>query len=83
MPPRPEYGTDGRPIAVFANHYRISGIPDIKVYQYALVIPTKDGDQPTKGLATAVWESAELKSALGDYYPNLIFNGSVISRQNL
>jgi hypothetical protein len=80
LPPRPEYGSEGREIKVFTNHYRLSGIPDIKVYQYALVIPTKDGDQPPKGLAGAIWESAEVKAALGRHYANLIFNGLIPSR---
>jgi hypothetical protein len=53
----------------------------MKVYQYALVVPTKDGGAPTKGLATAVWESPQLKEALGEHYPSLIFNGAA-SRNN-
>jgi hypothetical protein len=48
----------------------------LKIYQYALVIPTKDGDQPTKGLAGAVFASPEVKAAIGTHYPSLIFNGT-------
>jgi eukaryotic translation initiation factor 2C len=47
------------------------------VYQYAFTIPTKEGDAPTKGLATAVWESAEVKAAIGKPYSGLIFNGNI------
>ena len=46
------------------------------MYQYAFTIPTKDGDAPTKGLATAIWGSAEVKAALGRHYDALIFNGT-------
>jgi hypothetical protein len=51
----------------------------MKIYQYAFTIPTKDGDAPPKGLATAIWESAEVKGALGQYYQSLIFNGNMFS----
>jgi hypothetical protein len=47
----------------------------MKIYQYAIVIPTKDGGAPTKGLAGAVWDSPEFKEALGKHYDSLIFNG--------
>lgn len=63
-------------MTVYANHYRIHNIPKVKIYQYALVIPTRDGDAPTKGLALAVWESPEVKEALANYYSRLIFNGT-------
>jgi eukaryotic translation initiation factor 2C len=75
LPKRPSYGKEGRPVNIFANHYRITNIPSMKIYQYALVVPTKDGGAPTKGLAGAVWESPEFKEALGSHYPALIFNG--------
>jgi len=57
----------------------MSNIPNVKVYQYSFTIPTKDGDAPTKGLATAIWESAEVKSALGQYYSSMIFNGTSLT----
>jgi hypothetical protein len=73
----PQYGSEGRKISVFANHFRVTKIPNIRVYQYALVIPTKDGGAPTKGLATAIWQSQEVKDALGnEFYNSAIFNGS-------
>jgi len=65
----------GQKVDIFTNHYRISNIPNMKIYQYALVIPSKDGDVAPKGMATAIWESKEVKAALGRYYSNLIFNG--------
>jgi len=79
LPPRPGYGTDGRPVTVFANHYRLTNIPAVKVYQYAFTIPTKDGDAPTKGMATAIWGSKEVKDALGEHHDSLIFNGIISS----
>jgi len=63
-------------VTLFANHYRIGNIPNKKIYQYALTIPTKDGGAPSKGFATKIWESTELKAALGQFYDNLIFNGT-------
>lgn len=65
----------GKNIELFTNHYRISNIPNQKIYQYAFTIPTKDGDAAPKGMATSIWESTEVKTALEPYYPNLIFNG--------
>jgi hypothetical protein len=49
----------------------------VKVYQYSFTIPTKDGDAPTKGMATAIWESKEVKDALGEHHKSLIFNGTI------
>ncbi|KAI5790683.1 Piwi domain-containing protein [Peziza echinospora] len=73
---RPNYGTKGRTIEIYANSYQVTAFPTAKVIQYDVQI----GDGTKRALSNKVWRSQVFKNKIGPaIWKNILFDGSKLA----
>lgn len=74
---RPDWGSYGTPFRATTNHFRISSIPDLTIYQYKIEVLIKNGKQATMFTpkqARELLESPEINHYLGQVKDTFIYD---------
>lgn len=83
MPPRPSYGSEGKPIIVYANYVELMPHPSLTLYSYDIsdIKPEVAGKKSTQVIRLMINEASELTEYRNDMVTD--FKSTLISRKKL